>query len=141
MTGLTNPPPDDCVVRATTAARTRQVVAAFARQFYDERDVAGAFTRYVAPDYIQHNPTIADGRDTAIAALAGTWGNPELQLAVTSILVDGDTAVLLIDGQFGADVRFGVVDIYRLVGDTIVEHWDVKQEFPARIVGEHPFFS
>ena len=141
MSRSTNAPVTDPAYSAAMAARTREVVTAFARQFYDERDVAGAFTRYVAPDYIQHNPTIADGRDAAIAALAGSWGNPELQLAVTSILVDGDTAVLLIDGQFGADVRFGVVDIYRLFGDTIVEHWDVKQEFPARIVGEHPFFS
>ena len=113
----------------------------FARQFYDERDVAGAFTRFVAPDYIQHNPTIADGRDAAIAALAPTWARPELHLAVRSILIDGDTAVLLIDGQFGAAVRFGVVDIYRLDGDMLVEHWDVKQEFPPDIVGEHPFFS
>src|SRR6476620_6082268 len=88
---------------------TRSVVTEFARQFYDERDVAGAFTRFVAPDYIQHNPTIADGRDAAIAALAPTWARPELHLAVRSILVDGDTAVLLIDGQFGAAVRFGVV--------------------------------
>jgi predicted SnoaL-like aldol condensation-catalyzing enzyme len=120
---------------------TRQVVTAFARQFYDERDVAGAFTRYVARDYVQHNPGIADGRDAAIAALAGTWASPDLRLTVRSILVEGDTAVLLIDGQFGADVRFAVVDVYRLDGDMIVEHWDVKQEFPAYIVGEHPFFS
>ena len=119
---------------------TRNVVTAFARQFYDERDVAGAFTRYVAQDYIQHNPGIADGRDAAIAALAGTWASPDLRLSVRSILVDGDTAVLLIDGQFGADVRFAVVDVYRLSGDMIVEHWDVKQEFPAQIVSEHPFF-
>ena len=119
---------------------TRSVVTAFARQFYDERDVIGAFTRYVAEDYLQHNPGIADGRDAAIAALAGTWASPDLRLSVRSILVDGDTAVLLIDGQFGADVRFAVVDIYRLSGDMIAEHWDVKQEFPAQIVGEHPFF-
>ena len=119
---------------------TRNVVTAFARQFYDERDVAGAFTRYVAQDYIQHNPGIADGRDAAIAALAGTWASPDLRLSVRSILVDGDSAVLLIDGQFGAEVRFAVVDVYRLSGDMIVEHWDVKQEFPAQIVSEHPFF-
>ena len=120
---------------------TRSVVTEFARQFYDERDVNGAFTRFVAPDYVQHNPGIADGRDAAIAALAGTWSSPDLRLVVTSILVDGDTAVLLIDGQFGADLRFAVVDVYRLEGDMIVEHWDVKQEFPPDIVGEHPFFS
>ena len=124
-----------------TATLTRSVVTAFARQFYDDRDVAGAFTRYVAPGYRQHNPGIADGRDAAIAALAGTWAHPDLRLAVRSILVDGDTAVLLIDGQFGANVRFAVVDIYRLDGETIVEHWDVKQEFPPVIVGERPFFS
>lgn len=116
-------------------------MAAFARQLYDDRDVAGAFTRYVAPNYIQHNPGIGDGRDAAIAALAGTWADPDLRLTVTSILVDGGTAVLLIDGQRGADIRFAVVDVYRLDGDMIVEHWDVKQEFPPEIVGEHPFFS
>ena len=106
------------------------MVTQFARQFYDERDVVGAFTRFVAPDYIQHNPTIADGRDAAIAALVPTWAKPELQLTVRSILIDDDTAVLLIDGQFGAVVRFAVVDIYRVDDDMIVEHWDVKQEFP-----------
>jgi predicted SnoaL-like aldol condensation-catalyzing enzyme len=134
-------PAADSAHPAATAARTREVVTAFARQFYDERDVAGAFTQFVAPDYLQHNPGIADGRDAAVAALTASWANPELRLSVRSILVDEDTAVLLIDGQFGSDVRFAVVDVYRLVGDTIVEHWDVKQEFPARIVGEHPFFS
>ena len=120
---------------------TRSVVTEFARQFYDQRDVVGAFGRFVAPDYLQHNPGIADGRDAAIAALAGTWSSPDLRLAVTSILVDGDTAVLLIDGQFGAATRFAVVDVYRVEGDMIVEHWDVKQEFPPDIVGEYPFFS
>jgi predicted SnoaL-like aldol condensation-catalyzing enzyme len=126
---------------AQVARRTREVVTAFARQFYDERDVAGAFNRYVATDYIQHNPGIADGRDAAIAALAGTWASPDLRLTVRSILVDGNTAVLLIDGQYGADVLFGVVDVYRVDDEMIVEHWDVKQEFPAQVVGEHPFFS
>ena len=62
---------------------TRSVVTEFARQFYDERDVVGAFSRFVAPDYLQHNPGIADGRDAAIAALAGTWSSPDLRLAVT----------------------------------------------------------
>ena len=38
--------------------------------------------------------------------------------------------MLLIDGQFGAATRFAVVDVYRVEGDMIVEHWDVKQEFP-----------
>jgi predicted SnoaL-like aldol condensation-catalyzing enzyme len=141
MSQFTTTSATDSAHRTAAAARTREIVTAFARQFYDERDVAGAFTRYVAPDYIQHNPGIADGRDAAIAALTGTWANPELRLTVRSVLVDGDTAILLIDGQFGSDLRFAVVDVYRLVGDTIVEHWDVKQEFPARIVGERPFFS
>ncbi|MGS0684320.1 nuclear transport factor 2 family protein [Nakamurella sp. GG22] len=131
----------DAAEQTVTASRTRQVVTDFADQFYVRRDVAGAFNRFVAEGYIQHNPGIADGRDAAIAALAGTWANPDLRIAVRSILVDGDTAVLLIDGQFGTNVRFGVVDIYRLAGDVIVEHWDVKQEFPAHIVGDHPFFS
>ena len=50
-------------------ARNRAIITDFARLFYEKRDVRGAFERYVAPDYIQHNANILDGREAAIAAL------------------------------------------------------------------------
>lgn len=40
----------------------------FAFIFYVEKDVEAAFDQYVANDYIQHNPNIADGRDAAVEA-------------------------------------------------------------------------
>ena len=41
----------------------------FAYTFYTEKNVKRAFDTYVAKNYVQHNPNIADGRDAAIEAL------------------------------------------------------------------------
>src|SRR5579872_5931242 len=60
-----------CSKASTSAAScggdNRRIVEDFVRIFYVERDVRSAFERYVAADYTQHNPNIADGRDAAIA--------------------------------------------------------------------------
>jgi len=47
--------------------RNRAIITAFGHRFYDGRDVSGAFARYAAPDYVQHNPGIGDGRAAAVA--------------------------------------------------------------------------
>jgi predicted SnoaL-like aldol condensation-catalyzing enzyme len=135
-----NPLADSSTAGALTEqADRRQLLADFAHQFYELRDVAGAFARYVREDYIQHSPSVADGRDAAVSALA-KLANPDLQLAVRRILLDGDMAVLLVHGEVG-EHRFGVVDIYRLEGDLIVEHWDVNQSYPPVLANAHPMFS
>lgn len=41
----------------------------FAYLFYSKKDVEAAFNQYVASNYVQHNPDILDGRDSAIKAL------------------------------------------------------------------------
>lgn len=60
--------------RTTTArdqtaltARNRAIITAFAHQFYTLRHVRAAFDAYATPDYIQHNPGLADGREAAVA--------------------------------------------------------------------------
>lgn len=121
--------------------RNRAIVTAFARQFYGARDVAGAFHRYVAPDYVQHNPGIADGRDAAIAALAPMFAAPGSRFDVKRILVDGDMAVIHLHGRSGSIGAGGAVaDIYRLRDGRIVEHWDVLQPVPAAAANPHPMF-
>ncbi len=129
MLGAT-PPPDN-----------RAIVTDFARLFYVERDVQGAFATYVARDYIQHNPGLADGRDAAVAALAPMFADRTKSFEIKRILVDGDMAVIHIHVRpTPASRGASVFDMYRLKGGKIVEHWDAIQPVPEKSANPHPMF-
>ncbi|GGE82698.1 nuclear transport factor 2 family protein [Sphingomonas prati] len=122
-------------------ARNRAIITAFAHRFYTERDVVGAFARYVVPDYIQHNPGLPDGRDAAVAALAPKFGAPGARFDVKRIIVDGDMAVIHLHGRADPTNAGGAIaDIYRLKDGKIVEHWDVIQPMPTTSRNAHPMF-
>ncbi|WP_343612895.1 nuclear transport factor 2 family protein [Novosphingobium sp.] len=119
----------------------RAIVKDFARLFYTERKVKQAFETYVAPDYLQHNPGIADGREAAVAALADMFADPAKTFTIEQVLVDGDMAVIHVHaiptpGSRGASV----FDMYRLKNGKIVEHWDAIQVVPEKAANQHPMF-
>lgn len=121
--------------------RNRAVVQDFARIFYTEKDVERAFQTYVIPDYIQHNPGIADGRQAAIDALKPMFSRPDAQFEVKRIIVDGDMAVIHLFGRGDpATPGAAVADIYRLKDGKIVEHWDILQPMPSKSANPHPMF-
>lgn len=118
----------------------RAIVTEFARLFYTERDVPAAFAQFVAEDYIQHNPTIADGRQPAVDALTPKFSTPGARFDVQRILVDGDHALIHIKASFPGNPVAAVADIYRLEGGLVVEHWDVLQRMPDEVANAHPMF-
>ena len=130
-----------CSGAEKTTEQNRKIVQAFARVFYEEKDVRRAFETYVEPDYIQHNPGIADGRDAAIAALEPMFSSPGAKFEIKRILVDGDMAVIHLFGR-GETATKGaaVADIYRLKNGKIVEHWDILQPMPDTSANPHPMF-
>ncbi|MFE8585331.1 nuclear transport factor 2 family protein [Sphingomonas sp. NCPPB 2930] len=126
---------------ATLTERNRAIITDFADHFYTRRDVAGAFARYVVPDYIQHNPGLADGREAAVAALAPKFATPGARFDVKRIIVDGDMAVIHLHGRTDpASAGGAVADIYRLKDGKIAEHWDVIQPMPTTSRNPHPMF-
>jgi len=120
--------------------RNRAIVTAFAHRFYDLRDVRGAFQRYVASDYIQHNPGIADGRAAAITALEPIFSPAGAHFEVKRIIVDGPYAAIHLHGSGPTGPGGAVADIYRLAHGKIVEHWDVLQPIEPAPVNPHPYF-
>lgn len=121
--------------------RNRAAITAFAHRFYDLRDVRGAFEQWVAPDYIQHNPGIPDGREAAVAALEPMFRAEGSRFEVKRIIVDGDMAVIHLHGRTGTQGNGGAVaDIYRMKDGRIVEHWDVLQPIADRTINPHPYF-
>ena len=127
--------------QASLTERNRATMTAFADQLYSKKDVRGAFERFVVPDYIQHNPGIADGRSAAIAALAPMFARPGSRFDVKRIIVDGELAMIHLHGRGDPSTAGGAVaDIYRLSDGKIVEHWDVLQPIPAKSANPHPMF-
>jgi predicted SnoaL-like aldol condensation-catalyzing enzyme len=127
----------------TTLPDNRAIVTQFADLFYRQRKVEEAFSSYVVPEYIQHNPGLADGRAPAITALTPLFARKDHSFAVERILVDGDLAAIHVrvtsptpPGTHGA----AVVDLYRLANGKIVEHWDVIQLVPEKSANAHPMF-
>lgn len=121
--------------------RNRAIITDFARLFYSVRDVRGAFEKYVAPDYIQHNANILDGREAAIAALEPMFRQEGSRFEIKRIVVDGDLAVIHLHGRAGAQGNGGTVaDIYRLKRGKIVEHWDILQPIADKPLNPHAYF-
>jgi len=111
---------------------TRQVADGFIPLFYEQGKVREAYETWVAPDYIQHNPHAENGREAAIAFLEAIFQqNPAHKMTVHRVLVDGDLFAVHLHGQSGPDdLGAAAVDILRVEGCRIVEHWDVTQKVP-----------
>jgi len=117
---------------------TRRVATAFLTRMFDKGDVRGAYDSFAAPDFIQHNPNMADGlagHRAYFAKLAARSGPPASWANINNMLiVDGDLFALHHHGFTKAgDPGRVFVDIWRVSGGRIVEHWDVIQAIPPAI--------
>ena len=122
--------------------KPKEVVTKFMTQFYIDKDPRGAFEAWVVPGYIQHNPMAATGRDAAIAFLEPFMkSNPNIHYSIKRIIADGDLVAVHSHGKFSAEDRgIAVVDILRVEGCKVVEHWDVVQPVPEKSANENGMF-
>ena len=119
----------------------RAIITEFAEIFYHQRDVKRAFELHAsAEQYIQHNPTIPNGRQSAIDALADKFGHPNANFEIKKILVDGNLAVVHVRAFPSGGKEAAVADFYRLENGKIVEHWDVLQVVPDTAQNDNTMF-
>jgi len=124
-----------CAEAAPAAAcklTSKQVVTKFMTQFYVEKQVRRAFETWVDPGYIQHNPMAKTGRDAAIGFLEPfIAGNPGVHYEIKRIIADGNLVAVHSWARFApGDRGMAVVDILRVKGCKVMEHWDVVQPVP-----------
>jgi predicted SnoaL-like aldol condensation-catalyzing enzyme len=90
-----------------------------------QRHDASAVERLYTRNYIQHNPNIPQGRDALAALVAGlsqaVYYEPGL------IVAEGDLVAIHGRIRGWADVPQVVVDLFRIEGGKLAEHWDVLQ--------------
>jgi len=128
------PPPADAA-----ALSTRELANLFLKQAFADGDARGAYERYSTPDFKQHDPDIADGWAGQNAYVAETAGSERDQVNVNNIiLVDGDLFALHHHVFTGPDDPGRVsVDIWRVAGGSIVEHWAVNQAIPRTMAHDN----
>ncbi len=120
----------------------KQVVTRFMTSFYVDKKVREAFETWVDPGYIQHNPMAATGREAAIGFLEPFFTqHPEMHYSIKRIIADGNLVAVHSHGAMGADDRgMAVVDILRVKGCKVVEHWDVVQPVPEKSANGNGMF-
>ncbi|MFS8049626.1 nuclear transport factor 2 family protein [Rhizobium sp. BR 314] len=100
----------------------------------------GAVADFVADDYIQHNPHLANGR-AALEAFLGPMFEavPEGRFTIARLIADNDLVVAHTLFQANADERgTAVVDVYRVADGRLAEHWDVKEAVPETSSNGNP---
>ncbi len=101
-----------------------------------------AAERYLGPHYRQHNPGAGDGAAAFIAFVKGFRQSfPGLRFDFKRFIAEGDLVAVhshLI--RQPGDRGVAVMDIFRVEGEKIVEHWDVLQDVPDRAANTNTMF-
>ena len=121
----------------------KDIVVAFYKRALFEGQVEDAFRLYAIPAYRQHNPLIEDGMEGVKKFVAWIIANhPNARGEIKRIFADGDHVILHSHWHGLSDNPGGeaVVDIFRLEGGKVVEHWDVIQPIPEKSANANTMF-
>ena len=120
--------PADCIADDRPHRNKALVLDAMTSLF--QRHDASAVNRLYAHDYVQHNPQIPQGRD-ALRKIVETL-LPSVYYEPGLVIAEGDLVAIHGRIRGWAKEPQVVVDIFRIEGGMLAEHWDVLQnEVPA----------
>nr|WP_246165171.1 nuclear transport factor 2 family protein [Pigmentiphaga aceris] len=119
----------------------RQTVLAFYEKGINQKNADEAL-KYVGNRYVQHNPNAADGPEgfrKFVSFLKDKF--PQSRSEIKASFVDGDTVILHVHAVREPGTRgTAIVDIFKLEGGKIVEHWDVAQAIPETMAHANGMF-
>ncbi|MGC1459989.1 MAG: nuclear transport factor 2 family protein [Steroidobacteraceae bacterium] len=147
--GLAQVPPTGVTDQAALLKSSNPKLAANKKLVFDmwRAIIQGAHTelapRYFTPDYIQHNPNVATGRDAMVRYMKSTRPvrpiDPTITFPLVAIMAEGDKVLVASvtyspdpehPGQKYAGTHF---DLFRIEHGKIAEHWDSVAKDPAAL--------
>jgi predicted SnoaL-like aldol condensation-catalyzing enzyme len=121
--------------------RNKALVISFYEQALNDRNL-GVVADVLAPYYRQHNPTIDDGVEGLRKYLR--WiqeTHPYARSQILRVYADGDFVILHVHRvRTPGTLGDAIVDLFRVEGGKIAEHWDVIQPVPERAVNDNSMF-
>jgi predicted SnoaL-like aldol condensation-catalyzing enzyme len=123
---------------AAEIERNKQVIEDFYREVFQKHDL-DAVDRFMYDDYIQHNADCPQGKAGFVEFHRGFFAAmPDFYPIINRMVAEGDlvwvynTITGTHTGQgfldyppTNNDIRYDVVDMYRLRDGKVCEHWDV----------------
>lgn len=108
--------------------------------FLNGRDVAVA-DQVLADEFMSHDPNLGDSRSSFITFFEGLFAQiPEIGFEEIAIISDGDHVWVRNDvfESEASELPFvSAVDIWRVEGEQLVEHWNVVQEHDHVVGAQH----
>lgn len=118
--------------------QNKALVGRFVEETFNHGNMS-VFDEMVAPDFVEHEqlpPGIPDGREgVKVMSTMLRSAYPDFKATIDDILAEGDKVVVRMtwsgthQGEFmgipatGKSVSIGVIDIIRIAGGKLVEHW------------------
>jgi predicted SnoaL-like aldol condensation-catalyzing enzyme len=121
--------------------RNRDLVVRFYDRFFNAHDMAAA-DEMLSEDYVQHNPNIPTGRAAFVTFATQRFAQfPQSHSTIIRSAVDNDLVYLHIHSvDQSSDRGRAIINIFRVKGGQIVEHWDVVQSVPATSANQNTMF-
>lgn len=121
--------------------RSRQLVLTYFDGLTKRHD-ASVIDRYVAPHLYQHDQVLADGSAAVKAAYQADWeAHPQSIVSSVQVVAEGDLVTIRYHYQTdAADRGKAVVEVFRVHGSKIVEHWDTHQDVLATAANSNTMF-
>ena len=119
----------------------KKTVLAFYDAAINQKDFDKA-KQYFGSHYTQHNPLAADGPEGLkkfIDFLKEKFPNAKSEFK--KVLADGDYVIVHVHAVREPGTRGNaIIDIFRLEGGKVVEHWDVTQPIPEKPLNNNTMF-
>jgi predicted SnoaL-like aldol condensation-catalyzing enzyme len=128
----------------TSPDQNRQNAVAFYELMFNQCQPREAVERYVGASYTQHNPHVADGKDSFIAYFERMAKDfPGKRVDIKRTVAQANLVVLHCHQVWPTEANkdWAGIDIFRFDDEgKIVEHWDVLQVVSAEALHANTMF-
>jgi predicted SnoaL-like aldol condensation-catalyzing enzyme len=119
----------------------KKAVVEFYEKAINQKDFDAA-SKYLGARYTQHNPNAPDGPEGLKAFLGFLREKfPNSKSEIKRVFAEGDYVILHVHAVREPGTRgSAIVDIFKLEGGKVVEHWDVVQPIPEKAANANGMF-